>query len=251
MKGWGLASAFRTLTILRVPGNECESPATTLYWFVPVGVVIGLLLVGIGKLGVHYELFQLTAVFIVIALAVITRAFHLDGLADTFDGFGGGWTKERRLEIMRDSTTGAFGVIALVLVLVGKVVAVSWILSHGVLSILFYVPLFSRFLVVGQTVWNTYARSGDGTAARLVRESRLRHVLVSTAWVVGAIACSPMVGWTLLGAILGSGVLTTLGVALVARRKIGGVTGDVLGATVELSELVMFCSTAVLLAVSV
>ncbi|HLW21782.1 MAG TPA: adenosylcobinamide-GDP ribazoletransferase, partial [Sphaerochaetaceae bacterium] len=104
MKGWGLASAFRTLTILSVPGNECECPATTLYWFVPVGAVIGALLSGIGWLGAHHELFQLTAVFIVIALAVITRAFHLDGLADTFDGFGGGWTKERRLEIMRDST---------------------------------------------------------------------------------------------------------------------------------------------------
>lgn len=251
MSGWGLASAFRTLTILSVPGKECDSPATTLYWFVPVGAVIGALLYGIGVLGSNYDFFTLTAVSIVIALAVVTRAFHLDGLADTVDGFGGGWTKERRLEIMRDSHIGAFGVVALVLVLMGKVAAIAWLVSRGSFFPLFYVPLFSRFLVVGQTVCNRYARSGEGTAARLVRESRLRHLAVSAVWVATAVLLSLETQWVTLSGMLGVGLLTTTFVALVSRGKIGGVTGDVLGATVELSELVMFCSAAVLLAVSV
>ena len=251
MRGWGLASAFRTLTILTVPGKECARAATTLYWFVPVGAVIGALLYGIGMAGSHYDFFLLTAVILVMALAVVTRAFHLDGLADTVDGFGGGWTKERSLEIMRDSHIGAFGVIALVLVLMGKVAAISWIVSQGFLTPLFYVPLFSRFLVVGQTVCNRYARSGEGTAARLVREARPRHLAVSAAWVAISILLSAGTQRVVLSGMLGVGVLTTAFVALVSRRKIGGVTGDVLGATVELSELVMFCSAAVLLAVSV
>lgn len=248
MKGCGLASAVRTMTILPFPGQESESPATTLYWFVPIGAFLGFVLYGIALLCQPLDAPFLSSSLLVGLLAFLTRAFHLDGLCDMFDGFGGGWTKERKLEIMKDSTVGAFGVIALIITLLIKVHAIALLIERGGLTFLVYAPLLSRFFVVAQSVFNPYARKEGGTAARLVTEGRLRHFLVAVVWVGVTIILFNNIALLSLGAMAGLGVVITIGVAYNSRKQIGGVTGDILGATVELSEAGMLLMAAIMVA---
>ncbi len=235
MKGWGLATAMRTLTIIPFPGRESKSGATGFYWYVPVGALLGALIYFFTFLKV--PIFT-TSVLIVALLAILTRAFHLDGLADTFDGFLGGYNRERRLEIMKDSHIGTFGVVALIVTLLLKTATIAALLEQSKTPLLFYVPLFARFFVVAQAVFNPYAREA-GTAASQVKDGKLRHVAVALLWV----GLSLLLFFPLYKPIVGmfvSGALTTLVVALIARKALKGVTGDVLGCTVELSEVVMF-----------
>lgn len=240
MKGIGLATAFRTLTIFPFPGNESDSPATALYWFVPVALVLGSCIFGIAWLLAPVGAPFLTAALIVAVLAILTRAFHLDGLADMADAFGGGWTKERVLEIMKDSHVGAFGVITLCITLVVKISAVAVICEAGTIGYLILVPLFSRLLVVLQAVVNPYARPEGGTAGRLVAEASWKHLLVSLVWTGALLAAVGFMSWRVVGFVLGTGLVVTAYIANAGHRRIGGVTGDLLGATVELSETLMF-----------
>ena len=240
MKGIGLASAFRTMTIFPFPGNESDSPATALYWFVPVALVLGSCVFGIAWLLAPVGAPFLTGALVVAVLTILTRAFHLDGLADMADGFGGGWTRERVLEIMKDSHVGAFGVITLCLTLAVKVEAVAYLCGSGDIGFLVLVPLFSRLLVVLQAVANPYARPEGGTAGRLVAEASWRHLLASLLWTGALLAVFGFMPWNVVAIVLGTGLAVTMYIAVVGRRRIGGVTGDLLGATVELSETLMF-----------
>lgn len=251
MKGWGVASAFRTLTIVPMWGKESESPATALYWFVPVGAFLGIIIATVGYLSVALSLPFVGATVIVTLLVILTRGFHLDGLADTADGFYGGWTAERRLAIMKDSHIGAFGVIAIVLSLVGKMVAIASVLAAGNWVLLFFIPVFSRALLVCQSVCNPYARKEGGTASRLVDESHARHILVTLLWIALIVVLVGMRRWVPLLSMSLGGALITYWIARTGRAYIGGITGDVLGATVELSELCMAGISAVFLALSI
>lgn len=250
MKGWGLASAFRTLTILPFPGKESASPATALYWFVPVGFVLGALSYAVAWTAVALDLPLVGAACIVMLLAVLTRAFHLDGLADMADGFGGGWTKDRVLEIMKDSHSGAFGVVALVVVLLLKTTAISAVLEMEHYRLLWFLPIFSRLLVVLQTVANPYARKEGGTAARLVSDSHMGHAIVSAVWLIATIILFGATAWRTLLPVVAVGVVSTGVIAWKSRSRIGGITGDILGATVEVGETVMVVALAVLLRLS-
>jgi adenosylcobinamide-GDP ribazoletransferase len=234
--GWGLATAVRTLTIIPFPGKESESGATGFYWYVPVGALLGGILYFVSKINLPTPLL---ATLIVALLALLTRAFHLDGLADTFDGFGGGNSKERRLEIMRDHQTGVFGVTALLLTLIFKVVATTLLLEGGRGAFIFYAPLLSRFFVVAQALFNPYARE-SGKAFSQINDGKLRHLLVSFGWVLLSLLLFPSHLWE-VAILFGVGLVVTLLIALRARSLIGGVTGDVLGATVELSETLILC----------
>ena len=250
MKGWGLASAFRTMTIFFFPGKESDSPATAQYWFVLVGAVLGACLYAVGWIAVKLDLALLGGALLVALLALLTRGFHLDGLADMADGFGGGWTKIRILEIMKDSHMGAFGVIALIVVLLVKATAFSTIIGTESIRSLFFVPLFSRCLVVLQSVGNPYARQEEGTASRLVREAHVGHAIVSILWAIAAVILWGSSLYLHLLIVFTIGLLTTFLIAVQARRRIGGITGDILGATVEYSEVTMLVALAVLLRLS-
>lgn len=242
MKGIGLATAFRTLTIIPFLGKESKSSATSLYWFPLVGAVLGLGYWALGALNYYLNAPLIWGVVGVTFLAFITRAFHLDGFADMADGFGGSFEKEKTLLIMKDSRIGAFGVIALILLLALKIVATATIIELGYASSLFYIPLLSRTIVVYQSVVNPYGRKEVGTASQLVSEAKGLHAVVVTVWVAAFYTLYPLVSPLHFAITVGSGLIAALYIAIKGRRRIGGVTGDLLGATVELSEAVMLLS---------
>ena len=131
----------------RGPRNISHSRA----FYPAIGLMIGLVLVGVeeGSSRVFSE--PLTAAFLVAVMIVVTRGLHLDGLMDVFDGVFGGFTPERRLEIMRDSRVGAFGVIGAIAVLLlkyGALVSLLMLPQPGKESALFLFPALSRWTMV-------------------------------------------------------------------------------------------------------
>ena len=247
--GTGLTQAFRTLTVLPTPGKDARKVSSQLFFYPFVGLVVGaigsLILYGCTKLFTISTISSLVlGVLWACWMAFATRGFHLDGLGDTADGFGGGWTRERRLEIMKDSRTGSFGVIAICLCLVLKSVCAASAVSSGKLSALLWSAIVSRMCVVLMCSACSYAKE-SGLSYDLVKGAGFAHsaiALLQSAAYGAALyfLLQGITGWVIspvtLVAMTASALVCTLVPALVSARKIGGITGDVLGACCEISE---------------
>jgi adenosylcobinamide-GDP ribazoletransferase len=162
--------------------------------------------------------------------AALTGALHLDALADTADALGA-WTRERALEIMRDHAIGAYGAVALVLALLAKVAALAALAGGGhALRFAVCAAAVGRVVPVALSAALPYAREGAGIG-RVLGGGGSARVAVALAIAVGF--CVWLDALPLLAAA--AGVAFVVGVA--ARQWLGGVTGDVLGASAELAEL--------------
>ncbi|MFP6869109.1 MAG: adenosylcobinamide-GDP ribazoletransferase [Nitrospinota bacterium] len=241
---WGLVTAFRTLTILPVPGRDAGEMASSLPWFPVVGGVLGSLFAALALVtnelsGGHWPGGAAAA-----ALAggiVLTRAIHLDGLADWADGFGGGGDRKKTLAIMKDSATGVFGVTAIVAVLLIKWVSLARLVSAGAFVWIIAAAIISRGMQVEWAAWLSYARPEGGTAASFVNGARPSHRwgALLGALVLLLLFCGPAGGLALAG-----GWLAAKGYGLWCRRRLGGITGDLLGAGSELVEALILTAAA-------
>ena len=257
----GMISAFQTITAIPVPGKGCENAEDSFIWFPWVGFVLGAAAWGTAYLAMQAPLnaelrlfwILITAVFIVTLWALLTRGFHLDGLADMCDGFGGGWTKERVLEIMRDSRIGSFGVIALVLGLALKSLAAAMLLAGGNWAGLVLAPVLARLAMVYQASFNVYARrdvSKVSMANHFIDKAAGRHfagACFHAGLAVGIICLAGPVSLLAAAKTALAVFLSMFAVGYISRRKIDGVTGDILGATCELAELVGLIAAALCL----
>jgi adenosylcobinamide-GDP ribazoletransferase len=181
-----------------------------------------------------------TATVVVGLGAWVTGAIHLDGLADTADGFGGGRSREDVLRIMRDPTIGSYGATALVIVIGIKVTALAALLDRGAaFPVLVAAPAISRWTISVLATWLPYARA-DGGLGEAVTAGRDTIGLIMATGSTALIAIMALhEEAVIVGAAAG---LTALWIARTARRRIGGVTGDVFGASVELTEAsVLLC----------
>lgn len=236
MKNCGFAMAFRTLTRFPFPLGGDDVPERSLFWFPFVGASIGLFLYAAARLPLPVSV---RAALVIALSAYLTRGFHLDGLADFADGLGGGWTRERALQIMRDSHSGAFAVITVCVVLLLQFSALIHLVD-GPRYTLFIFPAFGRLMQVYGASFLPYARSTEGTASSLVRRSKPRHAMLPTLQALSLLALlflfsDTRFAWATLCAYLTAG-LVTLSVLCIASKRLGGVTGDVLGAIEVLGE---------------
>jgi adenosylcobinamide-GDP ribazoletransferase len=201
-------------------------------FFPLVGAGIGAA-VGGALEGLDGELTTLLAAAVAVTFeALLTGAIHLDALADTADGLGAG-TRERALEVMRDPAVGSFGAAALALDLLVKVAALAAVASDSrtVLAVLAAYAL-GRAAPLALALALPYARPGSGSGLVLT-EQAARGALVTGLVLALGIA---VVALGLRGLALSAGAgLVCLAVGLLARRRLGGVTGDVLGASAELA----------------
>ena len=164
----------------------------------------------------------------------LTGALHLDGLADTFDGLAGGLTKEDRLRIMQDSSAGSFGVIAIVLTLLLKFSFLQQLPGERLLPALLYSPLLSRWSMVVLMYFTPYARKTQSLGKPFVELIGKKQLALSSALTVAAGFLYPQIFFlTLLLPVI---LLTAL-LRWFFLQKIGGITGDCLGATNELLEI--------------
>jgi adenosylcobinamide-GDP ribazoletransferase len=243
----GLVTAFRTLSILPVPGKDAEDYSSALNGFVWVGLVLGTLLYvlafGLYRL-IGNQWSEGLALVVVVGGVLLTRGFHLDGLADFADGFWGGYTKERTLAIMKDSSLGTFGVVALVVTLLAKWIALVRLfeLSDFIWIVSAYV--ISRTMLVELTVALPYARE-QGTAGPFIRGAGQRHRFVA---LVAAAVILFLINGTIGIAVLAIVWSLCRVFGMWCLKRVGGITGDLLGACSELSEtLVLFLAVFYLL----
>ncbi|WP_373281658.1 adenosylcobinamide-GDP ribazoletransferase [Litoreibacter roseus] len=235
-----LLMAFSLLTRLPLPQPDWEGdkPAARAVWAYPIaGASVALLAALVGAFALIIGLSAPLAAICVLFVGIMTTgAMHEDGLADCADGFWGGWDTARRLEIMKDSRIGAYGVIALGLSLLGRWAALSEILAaDGYIFAICAAAIVSRGAMVGVMVLLPPARQ-DGlshTTGRPEIDTTVVAIGLATAFALFA-------GF---GAVLFAG-LATAGCFYLARAKIGGQTGDVLGATQQIVELAVLVSIA-------
>ena len=241
--GIGLTQAFRTLTILPAPGKDARKASTQLFFYPFVGLIIGLF--GGLIMWICCRFININAVSSLVLgalwtcwMAFATRGFHLDGLG------------EKRLQIMKDSRSGSFGVIAICLCLVLKSASASYVLLSSMLPVLVWSAVVSRLCVVLMCSSCSYAKD-SGLSYDLVSGAGFSHVLCalvqSAAFALALYYCSGLLeGFciTLTGLLVPAcaAALSTLVLALVSKRKIGGITGDVLGACCEISETMALLS---------
>jgi len=218
------AVAFLTRVPIRTPFTA-EDVGRSALFFPLVGLGIGFVQLGVWQLSTPYLTSLLSAILVVAVSAWLTRALHLDGLADFFDGLGGGRTKDDVLRIMKDSRVGSFGAIALVFALLAKIAAVDALVSPEALVL---APALARWTPVALSYALPYARSGVVAPAGTVGKLELAGATVMAAGFVafwGGI-------W-----LAGTVIFVSAAVGLVSKRKIHGVTGDVLGANIEIAEV--------------
>jgi adenosylcobinamide-GDP ribazoletransferase len=234
-----LAVAHALLTRLPVPGVGTVSRERLLA-AAPLFPVVGLTVGGVAALG-RLAADPLGAAFAaVVALALaalITGAMHEDGLADTFDALGPR-DRARRLEAMRDSRIGAFGVLALGFVLVGRVVLLGGIGAGDAALALVAANVLARGATVLQAGWVAPARE-DGSGAQLRGLGPARTaaggILAAAIALPALIAITP---WAV--AAIAVAAALTAGLAAWWRHAFGGVTGDTHGATAQLVELAVY-----------
>jgi adenosylcobinamide-GDP ribazoletransferase len=199
-------------------------------FFPVVGFLLGAILVLVNFLLKPFASAVLVSMVLVTLMALLTRGLHLDGLADTFDGLGAGGDRERMLRIMDDSHTGAFGLIAIVLVLFFKIHAIET-LEMDRWRALLAAPVLGRWAMVLLGYRSTAAKPGLG--ATLIDHLSVKQFL----WAA-------LISVLLVAAILhGVGIammawvtLFTMAAKIYFHRRLGGVSGDTFGAVGELSE---------------
>ncbi len=232
-----LVIALGLLTRLPMPAQAFATsgsrPPAQAAWAYPlVGLVVAVAAVLaawlLGGLGLPAPV---RAMFVIAVTVVLTGAMHEDGLADCADGFWGGWTRERRLEIMKDSQIGTYGVIALVLSLVLRWQLITMLIDAGALAAaLIPAAMISRAAMV----W-TMARLPQARDKGLSRQTGIpAPPALMVAVAIGLCAALFTAGW--FATILVS-ILLTFAVGQLARAKIAGQTGDVLGATQQIVEI--------------
>lgn len=227
-------TAFQLLTRWPIPKTPTSGDTQRAVWAYPVvGLALGVAAYGIAQAALALGLTpSVISLLLVVCLILWTGAMHEDGLADCADGFWGGWTREQRLEIMRDSRIGTYGVCALILLLLLRWHTLTLLLTQHSLALI-GVLAFSRCVLPVVMVSLSHARK-DGLA---VTQGQPKAIPVLIALVIGTaslILCAPTL--SLGGIMLAVCTIVTLGIMLLAKVKIGGVTGDVLGATVLLIE---------------
>lgn len=226
----------------RLPVNADGVRGARVAWAFPVvGLIIGGLAAILGWVLLWLGLSaSLTAALIIAAQIIMTGAMHEDGLADTVDGLWGGWEKERRLEIMKDSHIGTYGVIALVLSLILRWGALSTLISAGSLfAPLIAVAALSRVPMVIMMATMPTARESGLSASFGAPSMKSANVAAGLALGTGLLCF----GW-LSFAIVGITALAGIVVAIIAQRKIGGQTGDILGASQQVAEIAVLITLA-------
>ncbi len=238
--------ALRFLTVLPIPFVRTLDPprlSEAMRMFPLAGALIGAAtgaVLGLGKFGGLPPLFSAT--FAIGVGLLMTGALHEDGLSDVADGFGGGRTREERLDIMRDSRIGAFGTLGLGVMLLARAALFMALLElplADTVILLACAAAFSRALVV-DLMWATRPARSDGLSVLAGRPSRntTLFALALGGFGAGAAASAVLAPAAGVAALIAGGVALALLRAL-AMRKIGGQTGDVCGAAQVLTELAM------------
>jgi adenosylcobinamide-GDP ribazoletransferase len=237
-----LLTAVRFYTRLPVPAwvGHSEALMQQSSRYLPlVGWLVGAVAAAVWWLAARYWSPTVAALLSTGAGILLTGAFHEDGLADVCDGFGGGWTVERILAIMKDSRVGTYGVVGLGLVLATKVALLQ---SAAVPVLLLVAHPLSRLVALSFLHTHDYARpTPDSKAQAVAKPLPISEFLIAAAW--GLLPLLALAAWQRqLGYLLVLLPLSGLQIGLGRwfQRWLGGYTGDCLGAAQQLAEVLIY-----------
>ena len=236
-----LALALSLLTRLPVPASDTSRNARAAWAYPLAGIAVASFAALAGCIAHASGLpAPFTALISLTILVVTTGAMHEDGLADTADGLWGGWTRERRLEIMKDSRIGAYGVIALFLSLSARWAALWMLFEIGAgtaaLALIVTAALSRATMPVLMTVLPHARETGlSQSVGKVEKNTALLAAAIGliTAILLLGTGAIPVVFWA---------VIVTAAIGAIARSKIGGQTGDILGATQQIAEIAILFS---------
>jgi adenosylcobinamide-GDP ribazoletransferase len=234
----GFLAALQFLTIVPVPARwaaDEDSLKRSVPFFAVVGALIGVAAAAFAWAAGLFVPALPASVLTVIFLAAVSGCLHLDGLSDTADGFLGTRDRDRALAIMKDSSAGPMGVVAVVCALLLKVTSLGGIPTETAWRTVFLMPLAGRCALPLMIALLPYVRPGGGLGAVFCKGRPVFSAVLAAVILLVA-------GWFAAGLTgLCAGVATlvvTLLFAAYCYRKIGGATGDTFGAACEIAEII-------------
>jgi adenosylcobinamide-GDP ribazoletransferase len=207
-----------------------------------VGLVVGGITAGVYAAAALIWPQPVAVLLSTIAGIYLTGAFHEDGFADMCDGFGGGYTRERVLEIMKDSRIGAYGAIGIAMLLALKCTALATLPDAAVAAALLLAHVCSR-LVPAAMIWRLQYVKDEGKAKPLARHMSGGEFAIACGFAIVTAAClgyAEWLGWAGIAAGLMVAVVAGLLMARMFLRRLGGYTGDCLGAAQQVSEVAIY-----------
>ncbi len=244
-----LLTAVRFLTILPIPTKRKITErdlGRSAAWFPAVGVLLG------GLLYLSFRIFSLflssftVNVFVLVFWVFLTRGFHLDGLADTSDGVGGGASREERLAIMKDSRIGSFGVLALISLLLLKFALLGELGGEFYLEALILAPASGRWIMV-LAIFSFPAAKKGGMGHRIKEHCRITEIIIASLTILICAYFTP--GFWGIALLLGTGAVV-MAIACAFANSLGGLTGDTYGALCEIGEVATLLGINLLLSLT-
>ena len=228
-----ISSVFSFLTIFPSSNATLENIAKYMYLFPIVGIVIGLL-VGSFGFGLSFLLDPLLVSLLVVAsIAIVTGIHHADGLADFADGLMVKGSKDRKLKAMKDLSTGSAGIVAIVLYLVGLIITISLTSGFDLFRAILISEILAKFSMVLMASLGKSASLGSNSPFVKIMKDKKKLSAAFIIMLIPIIAIGETTGLVMLGVT----VAVTLFLLAISNRSFGGITGDVLGATNELTRL--------------
>ncbi len=230
-----LIAAIQFLTLLPLGRSVIYDPKGMVSFFPIVGLIIGAFVSMFDHVALFFWPKPVVAVLDVVFLVVITAAFHLDGLGDTADGLMGHRTRDKALAIMKDSRIGVMGLVAIVCGLAVKWAGIIHLDGHRTL-LLILIPAYARSAMLFGIRFLPYGRPGGGTGRDLFGGP----LPVSAFWgLLIPLLLSYFIGWRGLWLNL-LFVVSTAVILMYYKKRMGCITGDMLGAIAEWTESILF-----------
>ena len=242
----GIIVAVRFLTILPLPGKgevDSEGFGRSMSYFPLVGLFIGLILFAAHVALAKYISSLLTSVIIVGLWTRITGALHMEAFVDAADGFSAGPDRKRILSVMKDPNCGSKGAAALVFLIVFKIALLNDIPLNLIFPCLLLVPAISRWAMAAVAAFSDYARKEGGLGKSFVENVGMTEFIISTSLLILAGVLILQLKFFI---VIIAPILFVIISFIFLKRRIGGVTGDVLGALNELVEVVGLSSFLVM-----
>ncbi len=213
-------------------------------YFPLIGWIVGVA-VAVTVFGAHYIFTNTICIILSMATSIlITGAFHEDGFADVCDGFGGGWTKEKILEIMKDSRVGAYGVVGMIVLFLLKIFTLIELMNLDIwycLKAIVLSHVISRFSAVTMIFTHEYSREDESSKIKpIAKKLTLKNFIISFIWLIPALLLFQ--NWWIFLVIVPVYAIKMY-LAKYFTKWIGGYTGDCLGATQQVTEIItlLFC----------
>ena len=228
-----IGSVFSFLTIFPTSNANLETVAKYMYLFPIVGIAIGLL---VGSLGYGLSFFLdplIVSLLVVASLTLITGIHHTDGLGDFADGLMTKGSKEKKIKAMKDLVTGSAGITAIVLYLVGLIVAISLLTNIQLFLAIVLSEIVAKFSMVLMASIGKSASVGSNSPFVELMKNRKKLAVTAVITLIPLIILGGSTGVI----IFAVGITFTLFLVAISTKSFGGITGDVLGATNELTRL--------------